>query len=60
MRGVGVVGLGIGRAHVWSLRGLRDRFKVVAVCDNGSEFEALVAPEQDAASLPTPAGSPRA
>ena len=33
IRGVGVVGLGIGTAHVRALRRLRDRFAVVAVCD---------------------------
>ena len=33
MRRVGVVGLGIGSAHVRALRRLRDRFAVVAVCD---------------------------
>jgi len=33
VRGVGVVGLGIGTAHVRALRRLRDRFAVVAVCD---------------------------
>jgi predicted dehydrogenase len=33
VRGVGVVGLGIGTAHVRALRRLRDRFTVVAVCD---------------------------
>lgn len=32
-RGVAVVGLGIGTAHVRALRRLRDRFAVVAVCD---------------------------
>lgn len=32
--------------------------KAVAVCDSGSEFEALVAPEQDSAGLPTPGGTP--
>ncbi|HVE94963.1 MAG TPA: Gfo/Idh/MocA family oxidoreductase [Acidimicrobiales bacterium] len=33
IRGVGVVGLGIGTAHVRALRRLRDRYQVVAVCD---------------------------
>jgi len=33
VRGVGVVGLGIGTLHVRALRRLRDRFTVVAVCD---------------------------
>jgi predicted dehydrogenase len=33
VRGVGVVGLGIGSAHVRALRRVRDRFAVVAVCD---------------------------
>ena len=33
VRGVGVVGLGIGTAHVRALRRLRDRFTVAAVCD---------------------------
>ena len=33
VRRVGVVGLGIGTAHVRALRRLRDRFTVVAVCD---------------------------
>ena len=33
VRGVGVVGLGIGTAHVRALRRLRDHFAVVAVCD---------------------------
>jgi hypothetical protein len=32
--------------------------KAVAVCESGSEFEALVAPELAAADLPTPAGTP--
>jgi predicted dehydrogenase len=30
---VAVVGLGIGQMHVWSLRRMKDRFTVAAVCD---------------------------
>ncbi len=33
VRGVAVVGLGIGSMHAYALRRLRDRFTVVAVCD---------------------------
>ena len=32
--------------------------KATAVCDSGSEFEALFAPEQASADLPTPGGLP--
>ena len=30
---VAVVGLGIGQMHVWSLRRMKDRYTVAAVCD---------------------------
>ena len=42
-RGVGVVGLGIGTAHVRALRRLRDRFTVVAVCDPDASRSGPVA-----------------
>ena len=43
LRRVGVVGLGIGTAHVRALRRLRDRFAVVAVCDPDETRSQLVA-----------------
>jgi len=36
-RRVAVVGLGIGRMHVWSWRRMKDRFTVAAVCDPDAE-----------------------
>jgi len=36
----------------------RTYFKAQAVCDRGSLFIAVVAPEIDASNLPTPSGSP--
>jgi predicted dehydrogenase len=42
-RGVGIVGLGIGLAHVHALRRLRDDFRIVAVCDVDNTKAADVA-----------------
>ena len=43
MRRVAVVGLGIGRMHVWSWRRMKDRFTVAAVSDLDAERAAETA-----------------
>ena len=40
LRGVAVVGLGIGQMHVWSWRRMKDRFRIVAVADLDAERAA--------------------
>ncbi len=49
---VAVVGLGIGQMHVWSLRRMRDRFTIAAVCDVDRE-KADAAAERTGADVLT-------
>jgi len=44
---VGVVGLGIGRAHVWAYQQLPGEFEVVAVCDTDPARAAFVRSRQN-------------
>lgn len=46
---VGVVGLGVGRIHVWSYQQLPEHFEVVAVCDPDEERTAAVKKHQSVA-----------
>lgn len=46
----GVVGLGIGRAHVWSFQQLPEQFEVVAVCDTDADKAAHVLKHQNVPS----------
>lgn len=43
VRGVAVVGLGVGRAHLWSWKRLPEHFRVAAVCDHDHERLAATA-----------------
>ncbi len=46
---VGVVGLGVGRMHVWSYQQLPEQFDVVAVCDPDDERTTAVKKHQNVA-----------
>ena len=43
MRNVAVVGLGVGRAHLWAWKRLPDHFRVAAVCDHDADRLAATA-----------------
>jgi len=49
IRGVAVVGLGIGQMHVWSWRRMKDRFAIVAVSDLDDDKTAAAAERTGAA-----------
>jgi predicted dehydrogenase len=42
-RGVAVVGLGVGRAHLWAWKRLPEHFHVAAVCDHDDDRRAATA-----------------
>ena len=43
VRGVAVVGLGVGRAHLWAWKRLPEHFRVAAVCDHDADRLAATA-----------------
>ena len=43
MRGVAVVGLGVGRAHLWAWKRVPEHFRVTAVCDHDAGRRAATA-----------------
>ena len=43
VRGVAVVGLGVGRAHLWAWKRVPEHFRVTAVCDHDEQRRAATA-----------------